>query len=163
MEEDLLSTLNRIGQILEKFVIYTVLLLLAVLISLVFLQVVLRFVFSSGMVWAEELDRYIFVWLMFLGITMGVYQQKHIAITVIADRMGRLSKILQLVVHLITGLFFAILLWQGYQFMMVSVSGMASVLPINLGVIYSIIPVSSLLAIVFLLVVITNGRKEAEK
>jgi TRAP-type transport system small permease protein len=163
MEEDLLSTLNRIGQVLEKLVIYTVLLLLAVLISLVFLQVVLRFVFSSGMVWAEELDRYIFVWLMFLGITMGVYQQKHIAITVIADRMGRFSKTLQLVVHLITGLFFAILLWQGYQFMMVSVSGMASVLPINLGVIYSIIPVSSLLAIVFLIVVITNGRKEAEK
>ncbi|TYS01476.1 TRAP transporter small permease [Rossellomorea vietnamensis] len=160
MEEDLLRTLNRFGQILEKLVIYSVLLLLAVLITLVFLQVVLRFVFSSGMVWAEELDRYIFVWLMFLGITMGVYKQKHIAITVIADRLGRFSKVLRLLVHLITGFFFAVLLWQGYQFMLVSISGMASVLPINLGIIYSIIPLSSLIAIVFLILVIVDGRKE---
>ncbi|MGF2616577.1 TRAP transporter small permease [Rossellomorea aquimaris] len=155
-----MRTLNRFGQILEKLVIYSVLLLLAVLITLVFLQVVLRFVFSSGMVWAEELDRYIFVWLMFLGITMGVYKQKHIAITVIADRLGRFSKVLRLLVHLITGFFFAVLLWQGYQFMLVSISGMASVLPINLGIIYSIIPLSSLIAIVFLILVIVDGRKE---
>jgi TRAP-type transport system small permease protein len=155
-----LRTLNRIGQILEKLVIYTVLILLAVLISLVFIQVVLRFVFSTGLVWAEELDRYIFVWLMFLGITMGIYKQKHIAITVIADRLGKFSKVLRLLGHLITGVFFIILMWQGYQFMLVSISGMAAVLPLNLGIIYSIIPLSSLLAILFLILVIVEGRKE---
>lgn len=155
-----MRTLNRIGQILEKLVIYTVLILLAVLISLVFIQVVLRFVFSTGLVWAEELDRYIFVWLLFLGITMGIYKQKHIAITVIADRLGEFSKVLRLLGHLITGVFFIILMWQGYQFMLVSISGMAAVLPVNLGIIYSIIPLSSLLAIIFLILVIVEGRKE---
>jgi TRAP-type transport system small permease protein len=152
------ETLNRIGVILEKLIVYTVLILMAVLISLVFMQVVLRYVFSGGMVWAEELDRYLFVWLMFLGITMGIYKQKHIAITFITDRLGKFSNPVHILVHLITGLFFAVLFWQGYQFVMISMSGMASVLPIKLGIIYSIIPVSSLLAIIFLVIVLV-GRK----
>jgi TRAP-type transport system small permease protein len=155
-----LKTLNRIGLILEKLIIYAVLLLMAVLILLVFMQVVLRYAFSSGMVWVEELDRYIFVWLMFLGITMGIYKQKHIAITAITDRLKKLSKAIHLFVHIITGLFFGVLLWQGFQFVVQSMTGMASVLPINLGIIYSIIPASSLLAIIFIIVLVARRKEE---
>ncbi|WP_456274513.1 TRAP transporter small permease [Bacillus sp. AK031] len=155
-----METLRRIGLILEKLIIYTVSLLMAVLISLVFMQVVLRYVFSSGMVWAEELDRYLFVWLMFLGITMGIYKQKHIAITFITDRLRKMKKTIESLVQLIMVVFFVILLWQGYQFVLISMSGMASVLPINLGVVYAIIPASSLLAIIFLIILVVNRKEE---
>jgi TRAP-type transport system small permease protein len=153
-------TLKLIGQGLEKLVVYTVLLLMAVLVSLVFIQVVLRYVFSNGMVWVEELDRYIFVWLMFLGITMGVYKQKHIAITAVSDRLKGLSKSIQLLVHIITGSFFAVLCWQGIEFVMVNMTGTAAVLPINLGIIYSIIPISGFIAVIFVVVLMATFKEE---
>jgi TRAP-type transport system small permease protein len=155
-----MKTLNRIGHVCEKLIKYSVMLLMAVLIVLVFMQVVLRYVFASGMVWAEELDRYIFVWLMFLGITMGIYQKKHIAITFLTDRLKKFSKAIRLLVDIITGFFFVVLFWQGYQFVIVSMSGMASVLPISLGIIYSIIPASSLLALIFLVVLKATNKEE---
>ncbi|RIW28604.1 TRAP transporter small permease [Bacillus salacetis] len=155
-----MDTLVRIGRALEKLIVFLVLILMAVLISAVFMQVVLRYVFAGGMVWAEELDRYIFVWLMFLGITMGIYKQKHIAITFITDRMGRFSNAMRILINLITAAFFAVLFWQGLQFMLVSMSGMASVLPVKLGIIYSIIPVSSLLALIFLVIIIIGQKGE---
>ncbi|KIL43151.1 TRAP transporter small permease [Jeotgalibacillus campisalis] len=155
-----MRTLKGIGQGLEKLVIYAVLLLTTVLVSLVFIQVVLRYAFSNGLVWAEELDRYIFVWLMFLGIAMGVYRQKHIAITAVADRLKRFSKGLQILVHIITGTFFALLGWQGLLFVQMNLSGTAAVLPINLGIIYSIIPVSGFIAMIFVVVLMTTSKEE---
>lgn len=155
-----MRTLKLIGQGLEKFVIYAVLFLMAVLVSLVFIQVVLRYVFSNGLVWVEELDRYIFVWLMFLGIATGVYKQKHIAITAVADRLKGFSKGIQLLVHIITGSFFAVLCWQGIQFVEVNMSGTAAVLPINLGIIYSIIPLSGFIAMIFVVVLIATSKEE---
>ncbi|MGD6849044.1 TRAP transporter small permease [Rossellomorea aquimaris] len=155
-----MRTLKLIGQGLEKLVIYLVLFLMAVLVSLVFIQVVLRYVFSNGLVWVEELDRYIFVWLMFLGIAMGVYKQKHIAITAVADRLKGFSKGIQLLVHIITGSFFAVLCWQGIQFVEVNMSGTAAVLPINLGIIYSIIPLSGFIAMIFIVVLIASSKEE---
>jgi TRAP-type transport system small permease protein len=155
-----MRTLKLIGQGLEKFVMYLVLFLMAVLVSLVFIQVVLRYVFSNGLVWVEELDRYIFVWLMFLGIAMGVYKQKHIAITAVADRLKGFSKGIQLLVHIITGSFFAVLCWQGIQFVEVNMTGTAAVLPINLGIIYSIIPLSGFIAMIFVVVLIASSKEE---
>ncbi|NQD68375.1 TRAP transporter small permease [Bacillus haikouensis] len=157
-----MRTLKLIGQGLEKLVTYAVLFLMAVLVSLVFIQVVLRYVFSNGMVWVEELDRYIFVWLMFLGITMGIYKQKHIAITAVADRLKGLSKGIRLLVHIITGSFFGVLCWQGIKFVEVNMSGTAAVLPINLGIIYSIIPVSGFIAIIFVVVLIATSKEEKQ-
>jgi TRAP-type transport system small permease protein len=155
-----MRALKLIGQGLEKLVIYLVLFLMAVLVSLVFIQVVLRYVFSNGLVWVEELDRYIFVWLMFLGIAMGVYKQKHIAITAVADRLKGFSKGIQLLVHIIIGSFFAVLCWQGIQFVEVNMSGTAAVLPINLGIIYSIIPLSGFIAMIFVVVLIASSKEE---
>jgi TRAP-type transport system small permease protein len=153
-------TLKLISNGIEKLVMYTVLFLVAVLVSLVFTQVVLRYVFSSGMVWVEELNRYIFVWLMFLGITMGIYKQKHIAITAVADRMKGFTKGIKLLVHIITGSFFAVLCWQGIKFVEVNMSGTAAVLPINLGIVYSIIPVSGFIALIFVVVLLATSKEE---
>ncbi|MCR8850514.1 TRAP transporter small permease [Rossellomorea sp. SC111] len=155
-----MRTLKTIGEGLEKLVMYLVLFLMFVLVALVFIQVVLRYVFSSGMVWVEELDRYLFVWLMFLGIAMGVYKQRHIAITAVVDRLKGLTKGIQLLVHIITGSFFAVLCWQGIQFVEINMTGTAAVLPINLGIIYSIIPVSGFIALIFVLVLIASFKEE---
>lgn len=144
---------------MESILGTVILILMLALVTLVFMQVVLRYVFSSGMVWAEELERFIFVWLMFLGIAMGIYKQRHIAITFVVEKIEKYFKGVNILIHMITGAFFCVLTWQGTMFVVENFSGTASVLPIGIGYIYSIIPLSGFLAIIFIILMNVRGKE----
>lgn len=157
-----MSKLESIGNMIEYLVKRIILVFTAALVSMVFLQVVLRYVFSTNIVWIEELERYTFVWLMFLGIILGVYRQKHIAITATIEKLRKYIKNIEVLPHYLTGIFFIVLTWVGLKFVIEGFSGFASVLPISLGYIYLIIPVSSLFAVIFTIILIARA-KEANK
>lgn len=55
-------------------------LLLAAMTLLTFTQVVLRYVFNSGFIWALEATTYLFGWLVLFGISYGVRVNAHIGI-----------------------------------------------------------------------------------
>ena len=54
--------------------------LMSVMTVIIFIQVVARYVFHNSLTWSEELARYIFIWLIFLGISYGSHLRKHIKI-----------------------------------------------------------------------------------
>ncbi len=55
-------------------------LILGVMTLLTFLQVVLRYGFNTGLLWALEADFYLFAWLVLLGISYGVRTRAHIGV-----------------------------------------------------------------------------------
>jgi C4-dicarboxylate transporter, DctQ subunit len=55
-------------------------LLLGVMTLVTFSQVVARYVFNSGAVWALELTTYLFAWLVLFGISYGIRVGAHIGI-----------------------------------------------------------------------------------
>jgi TRAP-type C4-dicarboxylate transport system permease small subunit len=55
--------------------------LLACMVVLVFGNVVLRYLFNSGITVSEELARWFFVWLVFLGAVVGQHERAHLAVT----------------------------------------------------------------------------------
>jgi TRAP-type C4-dicarboxylate transport system permease small subunit len=55
--------------------------LLALMVVLVFGNVVLRYLFNSGITVSEELARWFFVWLVFLGAVVGQRERAHLAVT----------------------------------------------------------------------------------
>ena len=54
--------------------------LLAAMTILTFTQVVLRYVFNSGLLWALEGTTYLFAWLVLLGVSYGIRTHSHIGI-----------------------------------------------------------------------------------
>jgi C4-dicarboxylate transporter DctQ subunit len=62
--------------------------LLAAMTLLTFAQVVLRYVFDSGLVWALEATVYMFGWLVLLGISGVVRTDGHIAVDMITKHLG---------------------------------------------------------------------------
>ncbi len=54
--------------------------LMSMMTLLIFVQVIMRYVFSSSLSWSEELARYLFIWLIYLGISYGCKIRKHIKI-----------------------------------------------------------------------------------
>ena len=55
-------------------------LLLAAMTVLTFLQVVLRYVFNHGFVWALEANTYMFGWLIMIGVSYGIRVHSHIGV-----------------------------------------------------------------------------------
>jgi len=47
---------------------------------LIFIQVIMRYIFKNSLSWSEELARYLFIWLIYFGISYGAKIRKHIKI-----------------------------------------------------------------------------------
>lgn len=67
-------------------------LLLALMVVLVFGNVVLRYVFNSGITISEEMSRWLFVWMTFLGAIVALKENGHLGTDMLVARFGRTGK-----------------------------------------------------------------------
>lgn len=65
---------------------------LAVMVVLVFGNVVLRYGFNSGITISEELSRWMFVWLIFLGAIVALKEGAHLGTDMLVSRLGMTGK-----------------------------------------------------------------------
>ncbi len=79
--------MNRVVAALERVTEWIMALMLAVMVALVFGNVVLRYVFNSGIVAAEEIARLMFVWLVFLGATLALRRNQHLGLELLQARL----------------------------------------------------------------------------
>lgn len=77
-------------------------LLFTVMVATIFIQIIMRFVFNNSLVWSEELGKFVFVWISWLGISIGERSNEHIKITLITDKLNaKLQKILEIIAYII--------------------------------------------------------------
>ncbi|MDD0814020.1 TRAP transporter small permease [Curvibacter sp. HBC28] len=84
---------------------------LAVMVVLVFGNVVMRYGFNSGIAVSEELSRWLFVWITFLGAVAAIKENAHLGSDMLVSRLPVLGKKIclvlgQLLMLYITWLFF---------------------------------------------------------
>ncbi|CAN7559471.1 TRAP transporter small permease [Acidovorax sp. LjRoot194] len=84
---------------------------LAAMVVLVFGNVVLRYVFNSGIAVSEELSRWLFVWITFLGAVAAIKENAHLGTDMLVSRLSvRGKKVCMALGHVlmlyITWLFF---------------------------------------------------------
>ena len=65
---------------------------LAGMAVMVFGNVVLRYGFNSGITESEELSRFLFVWLTFVGAILGVRENAHLGVEFLVRRLPRLGR-----------------------------------------------------------------------
>ena len=64
----------------ENFERYVCIILMSSMTLILAVQVFMRYVMRDSLSWSEELARYIFVWLIYIGISYGAKIMKHIKI-----------------------------------------------------------------------------------
>lgn len=74
----------------------------------VFGNVVLRYVFNSGLTWSEEMSRYFFVWMVFLGAIAALKDKMHLGVDIVVNALPRK---LQKVTFIISNAVVLYLLW----------------------------------------------------
>lgn len=80
----LAATVDRFFKFLELLLV----LCLAAMVAMVFGNVVLRYAFDSGIAVSEELSRYFFVWLTFVGAVVVAREHAHMGVETLVARLG---------------------------------------------------------------------------
>ncbi len=86
---------------------------LALMVVLVFGNVVLRYAFNSGLTMSEEVSRWLFVWLTFMGAVVALREHGHLGTDALVSRLPRLGKKICLVLAQVAMLYVSWLLLQG--------------------------------------------------
>ena len=119
--------------------------LLVAMVVLVFLNVVLRYGFSSGIHWSEEISLVIVIWFTFIAMALGVKESLHINVSILPKKLPKsffitLDCIRDLLVILIGG----IMIFYGWK---LTLNGARSFLPathIPNSINYVILPISGI-------------------
>ena len=106
-----------LGTVIDRFEEGVIALLFAGMTLVTFSQVVARYGFNSGAVWALELTTYLFAWMVLFGISYGVKKNAHLGVDALVNLFGKRGrKILGLVAVLAALIYAGILFYGGYEY-----------------------------------------------
>ena len=111
---------------------------LAIMVVLVFGNVVLRYTANSGITVSEELSRWLFVWLTFMGALMALREHGHLGTDVLVSRLPAVGKKVCLVLAQVAMLYVSWLLLKGsWALMVINADTEAPVTGASVGIFYA--------------------------
>lgn len=91
--------------------------LMAAMTLITFMQVVARYVFNYSFVWALELTGVLFAWLIFIGMSYGVRVGAHIGVDLVVRSLGaRAARIVGSLAVVLCIIYALIVAWGGFQY-----------------------------------------------
>lgn len=92
---------------------FLIALMLALMVILVFGNVVLRYGFNSGIAMSEEVSRWLFIWITFLGAVVALRERAHLGVDMVVSRLPVAGKKLCLAASYLCMLYILWLLYDG--------------------------------------------------
>jgi TRAP-type C4-dicarboxylate transport system permease small subunit len=86
------STLKTIADALIRVLEAVMVLCLAVMLVMVFGNVILRLFFNTGIDLSEEIPRFAFVWMTFLGAVVGMRRRAHLGVDIVVQMLPALGR-----------------------------------------------------------------------
>ena len=125
---------------------------MSVMLVIIFAQVVTRYLFNYTPEWSEELARFLFVWVVFLGSALIMGESGHLAVQFLPDKFKGtvFGTILDVVINICGYIFIGLLLTQGWKMTSIMTFQRAPGLDIPMSWVYVIIPVSCVLMLLYL-------------
>ncbi len=118
--------------------------MMAVMVALVFGNVVLRYAFNSGIVFSEEASRFVFMWLTLLGALLVMKEHAHLGMSSVVARLGETGQRICRGIADLGALVCCLLLAHGaWKLVVIGMDDRAPVTGVPLGAVYACLLVSS--------------------
>ena len=99
---------------------------LVAMVIMVFGNVVMRYVFNSGILVSEEMSRYCFIWLTYIGAMIAMREREHLGVDTLVRRLPRAGKKLCLFLSeslmLLVNVLFFVGTWKMHELQVTSIS-----------------------------------------
>lgn len=124
--------------------------MMAVMVTVIFLQVVFRSVIKSAIPWSEELARYLMVWITFLGAATAVKRKGHIGVEALVRFLPPAGKKAALLLAgALSIIFFVSITVLGYGILEIVKPQLSPAMELSMAVPYSAIFTSGLLMLLY--------------
>lgn len=121
--------LDRIGAVEQALGIGLILLI----VTAITVQVFTRYALNRPIAWVEESATYAFIWMVFVGASVGLKQGRHILIATFGSRLpSRAAATLRSLVWLLVLIMLAVLVVQGHKVMGIEGRSQTISLPVEL-------------------------------
>jgi TRAP-type C4-dicarboxylate transport system permease small subunit len=136
-------------KIIRKATEAVIIFLFAVLVAVVFYQVLARYVLNSPPSWSEELARYCQVWIILLASSICIRKGSHLAVDYFSHRFSpRARKFADTAKSLLIVFYVSIVLVYGWRLMVVGKYQLSPALQVKMSYVYIIFPLSGTLMLV---------------
>ncbi len=141
-----------------------IIILFAVLVAVVFYQVVARYIFNDPPSWTEELARYCQVWIILLTSSICIRKGSHLAVDYFSHRLSvGVKKNINIVMSSLIVLYILIVIIFGWKLMVVGQYQLSPALQIKMSFVYVIFPLSGVLMLLEAVLKTTDLIKERKK
>jgi TRAP-type C4-dicarboxylate transport system permease small subunit len=137
------SWLKKINDYVMKLFMIFIALIGTIMVVIVFTNVISRYVFHSTIAWAEELARFLFIWVTFVGAVLASDKSEHMRLDFIVDIFkGKIKKLIELAAYLIVIVLLVFLIHGSARYSMTQWDWESSALGVKHGMVYIIAPIS---------------------
>jgi len=159
------SLFSRVQKGFEKVVNFTIGVMLAGMVVAVFGNVIFRYFLDAALAWSEEVSRFMFIWLAFMGSVIAYIRNEHLGLDILLKVLPPIgARILVLVADALV-LFALIVMTYGGVVMTADsfASGwVAAAVPIPYGYVYMAVPIAAgLMLIESVIKLVSDIRKFA--
>ncbi len=113
--------------------------LTGLMVVFVFLNVVLRTFFHSGLTWSEELSRYLFVFVTYIGAISAMRANAHLGVDTLISRMKpKVQMLLYIISQAIIGVLMIILIQGSWRMVAQNTASKTAALGIPYSILYSV-------------------------
>lgn len=121
-------------------------------VLITFAQVIFRYVIGYSLYWSEELSRYLFVWVSFLGSVVALERGAHIGMDFIVSKLPRGPRyVIEVFSDVAMAGFLVFLTVQGLKMAMRNMIQKSPALQISMGIVSLAIPVGAALMGIYVL------------
>lgn len=151
---------------LEKILGMFLGLLMAAIVVDVSWQVFTRFILNNPSSYTEELARFLLIWIGLLGSAYAYRKKAHLGLDILSQKLeGAAARRLDIFISVICLCFAAVLMiYGGLKLMLLTLdlNQISAALQIKIGYVYSVLPLSGALIVLFSLDRIISGDPEPE-
>ncbi|MDR2788402.1 MAG: TRAP transporter small permease [Candidatus Accumulibacter sp.] len=138
--------------VLYKFLKIVCFLLMLAMVAIIFLQVVARYAFSNSLSWSEEIGRYLFVWMTFIGSAIAVRNRLHVSLDMFVIKFpGCIQKSCLVISYVSMMIFTGVLIYGGYRFVMRGSQQVSAAMQLPMHYVYVVLPVGGGLIFFYLM------------
>ena len=126
---------------------------IGLMLVIIFLQVITRYIFGYTFDWSEELARFLFVWVVFIGSALIIGDKGHMAVKILPSKIQGTAAgfALDLFIKFSSLIFFLLMITEGFKMSRKMMFQTAPALGIPMGAVYFIIPLSGILMLLYLI------------
>jgi TRAP-type C4-dicarboxylate transport system permease small subunit len=151
----LVEIVNRAADVLAQI-------LLGVMVVVVFVQVIFRFFIQQPLSWSEEVARYVFVWIIWMGAAVAVKHGAHPGMDLLTKGFApRWQRVTEVAMGLLYALTLLTVVVTGFALVYANMSQPSPAMELPMGIPYAAIPVAAVIMLLNLICTIFFPKKGA--